>query len=546
MEKSKMRKIITSILILFICISLFGQEDVISKSGVVTFKASQNIYVRFSDTDVISIGDTLYSDKDGILTPCMIVSKKSTSSCICLKLDNCTIDVEDAVVFQKKKPVQEEKIINDLPNDPEIIVDEQIETAKVDDPAPSKSIYKQKIRARASAATYSNLSNEENKDRHRTLLRFSINADHINDSKLSLEAYVNYRKNFIEGDLPSDYKTSFVNIYNLAATYDIDSTMSISLGRKINRKISSIGPIDGIQVDKYFKNFYVGGVAGFKPDISGFEFNSDLYEFGGYVGYHKSNQSIYTMTTFGVLEQHNGGPIDRRYAYLQHSSTLWKKLNFFSSAEVDIYDNINGVSSSKPRLTNLYLSSRYRVNRGLSFSLSYDARKRIIYYETLRTEVERLLADDQHRQGIRGRVNFKPYKYINTSVSYSKRFQSGNQNKSDNINGTISHSKLPLISGRFSFSINMNESNYLTSKIMSFRYSRPIIKRKLQGDFYYRTVNYDYGSGDFNSSQNYYGANLSLRLTKSLRLSILGELSTRETNQRIRINTKLIKRFKSK
>jgi hypothetical protein len=225
---------------------------------------------------------------------------------------------------------------------------------------------------------------------------------------------------------------------------------------------------------------------------------------------------------------------------------LWRKLNFFTSAEVDIYDNVNGVSSTKPRLTNLYLSTRYRVNRGLSFSLSYDARKRIIYYETLRTDVERLLADDEQRQGIRGRVNFRPFKYINTSLSYSKRFQSDNQNKSDNINATVSHSRLPIISGRFTVSFNMNESNYLTSKIMSFRYSRPLIKKKLQGGFYYRIVNYNYGNSEFSSSHFYLGTNLSLRLTKTLRLSILGELSRRDEDQKIRINTKLIKRFKSK
>ena len=543
-----MRKIITLTSVLFFSISLSGQGDgILSKKGTVTYKASQNIYVRFSNTDIIGVGDTLYSNKAGILSPCMIVSKKSSSSCICQKIQDCKIDVEDIVVFQKKKLQKqiEETIINDGPEIGEQ-GDDPIERSKKENSQSSKSIFKQKVRARVSAATYSNLSNEENDDRHRTMLRFSINADHINDSKLSLETYVNYRKNFIEGDLPADYQTSFINVYNLAVTYDIDSTMSISLGRKINRKISSIGPIDGLQVDKYFKNFYVGGVVGFKPDISGFEFNSELYEFGGYIGHYKSNKSIYTMTTFGVLEQHNGGPVDRRYAYLQHSSTLWRKLSFFTSAEVDIYDKINGVISNNPRLTNLYLSARYRVNRRLSFSLSYDARKRIIYYETLRTEVERLLADDEQRQGIRGRINFKPFKYINTSVSYSKRFQSDNQNKSDNINATLSHSKVPIISGRFSFNINMNESNYLTSKIMSFRYSRSLIKRKLQGGFYYRIVKYDYGSSDFTSSQNYYGTNLSFRLTKSLRLSILGELSMRDTNQRIRINTKLIKRFKSK
>lgn len=540
-----MKHLITIILTLIVFCSLSGQEGVATMNGVVTFKASKNIYVRFSNTDEIRIGDTLYTNKNGIISPCMKVSKKSSSSCICLPLFDCSVDVEDVVIYRKQQYLVVGHKIE--PNSNEIKDDIESQELLTEDLRKStKRNYKQKIRARASASTYSSFSNEENDDRHRTMMRFSINADNINNSKLSLETYINYRKNFIEGELPNDYQTSFVNVYNLAVTYDIDSTMSVSFGRKINRKISSIGPIDGLQMDKYFKNFYVGGIAGFKPDISGFEFNSDLYEFGGYFGHYTSNQSLYSMTTFGILEQHNGGPIDRRYTYLQHSSTLWRKLNFFTSAEVDIYNKVNGIASSKPRLTNLYLSTRYRVNRGLSFSLSYDARKRIIYYETLRTEVERLLADDEQRQGIRGRVNFRPFKYINTSFSYSKRFQSDNQNKSDNINATVSHSRLPIISGRFSVSANMNESNYLTSKILSFRYSRALIKKKLQGDFYYRVVNYNYGKSEFSSSQYYFGTNLTFRLTKSLRLSILGEISGREDHQKIRLNTKLIKRFKSK
>jgi len=541
-----MKQLLSVILFFLLSNFILGQENSSTLEGVVTFKASKNIYVRFAETEAISIGDTLYFNNNGILSPCMTVSKKSSSSCICQKLADCEIEIDDKVIYRKvnlkkEESVPEEKIELIDTDRAQEVVDETKET-EVD----GKKMFKQRIRARASAATYSNLSNEENDDRHRTMLRFSLNADNINDSRFSFETYVNYRKNFIEGELPADYQTSFYNIYNLAATFDIDSTLSISFGRKINRKISSIGPIDGLQADKYFKNFYVGGVAGFKPDITGFEFNSDLYEFGGYIGHYTTNKSLYTMTTVGVLEQHNGGPVDRRYTYLQHSSTLWRKLSFFASAEVDIYDKINGVISSDPRLTNLYVSTRYRVNRKLSFSLSYDARKRIIYYETLRTDVERLLADDEQRQGIRGRVNFRPFKYINTSVSYSKRFQSDNQNKSNNMNASISHSRMPLISGRFSVNVNMNESNYLKSRIMSFRYSRSLIRKKLQGDFYYRRVKYEYASSDFNSSQNYYGSSLSLRLTKTLRLSILGELSTRNTEERIRINTKLIKRFKSK
>ena len=543
-----MKKLIIIISLLgFIC-QIYGQESgQIQVSGIVTFRASQNIYARFTNTDLITVGDTLYYKNNGVLSPCMIVERKSSSSCICKVIFDCEIAIDDEVVFQQKNEAP--KVIPEKEEDESVLaneVDEEV-SLKLEEATPSSnsSYFKERIRARASAATYSNMSNEENSDRHRTLLRFSLNADNINDSKLSIETYINYRKNFVQGELPEGYQTSFLNIYNLAATYDVDSTMSISLGRKINRRISSLGPIDGVQVEKFFGTFYSGAVAGFKPDINGFGFNSDLYEYGGYVGHHTSNASLYTMTTFGFLEQHNGGPVDRRYVYLQHSSTLWRNLNFFTSAEVDIYGNINGVSSNDPRLTNLYVSTRYRPSRRISFMISYDTRKRIIYYETLRTEVERLLADDEHRQGIRGRINFRPFKYINTSVSYSRRFQSDNQNKSNNMNVSLSHSRMPIISGRLGVNINVNESNYLTSRIMSFRYSRALIRKKLQGDFYYRIVRYAYGGNEFDRSQNYYGANLSLRLTKTLRLSLLGELSTRESEERIRINTKLIKRFKS-
>ncbi len=544
-----MRKLTLIIFALLLYCQSYGQEnEPVQVSGIVTFKASKNIYARFTSMDLISVGDTLYFSNQGVLSPCMIVERKSSSSCICVEIFDCAIKVDDEVIFQNKK-IERKKVDEKAQEEQSILANQEDEevSPKLEDnkPANNSKFYKERIRARASAATYSNMSNEENGDRHRTLLRFSLNADHINESKLSVETYINYRKNFIQRELPDDYKTSFLNIYNLAVTYDIDSTLKISLGRKINRKISSLGPIDGLQVEKFFGSFYTGAVAGFKPDIRGFGFNSNLYEFGGYLGHHTSNASLYSMTTFGFLEQHNGGPVDRRYMYLQHSSTLWRKFNFFTSTEVDIYGNLNGISSSEPRLTNLYVSTRYRPNRNLSFMVSYDTRKRIIYYETLRTDVERLLADDEHRQGIRGRVYLRPFKYINTSVSYSKRFQSDNQNKSNNFNFALSHSRMPLVSGRLALNINVNESNYLTSRILSLRYSRLLIQKKLQGDFYYRIVRYAYGSNEFGSSQNYYGANLSLRLTKTLRLSLLGELSTREAEERIRINTKLIKRFKS-
>ena len=45
-----------------------------------------------------------------------------------------------------------------------------------------------------------------------------------------------------------------LKIYNLSASYAINETMSLSFGRKINPKLSSVGAIDGLQFEKKFKD----------------------------------------------------------------------------------------------------------------------------------------------------------------------------------------------------------------------------------------------------------------------------------------------------
>ncbi|NNK89538.1 MAG: hypothetical protein HKO89_02935, partial [Saprospiraceae bacterium] len=233
------------------------------------------------------------------------------------------------------------------------------------------------------------------------------------------------------------------------------------------------------------------------------------------------------------------GFIDRRYIYFQHSSTINRKLSLFGSAELDLYNNING----DLRLTNLYTSARYRFSKRIEMTLSYDSRKRILYYETFKTDIERLLDDDEARQGIRLRLGLRPIKFIYTGISFSNRFQSDQQNKSENINAYLSMVRLPLIKGSLSISFNQNKSNYLESRIYSIRHSRSIIKGKLTADFYFRNVNYAYLNSENGTSQNYFGAYLNLRLLKKLMFSILGELNTREEEKNYRVNTKLNFRF---
>jgi len=533
--KNKILFIIASVFQVFI---FYGQENAEVLEGRVSFVTSKNIYVKFEDTNNIKIGDPLFVSNAG--EPCLLVNNKSSTSVVCSRINDCEVSKETVVYYNHIPKVQEE---TPLKNNEDLAITSDDKPIELKNDDVKQSLYSEKIKGRLSLASYSTLSNND-ADRHRLMSRFSLNAYHINDSRLSVETYLNYRKNTISGE--SDLlaaSTDYFKVYNLALSYDVDPTFSISIGRKINSKTSSLGANDGLQLEKSFGKKYVGATAGFRPDISDFGFNTNLFQYGAYVGRLVENKNSYSQTTIGFVEQRNSSKIDRRYTHLQHSSTFFKKLHLFTSAELDIFNQSNDSISNNPRLTNLYISTRYRFNRKINLSLSYDSRKRIIYYETYQTEVERLLAEDLARQGIRARLNLRPLNFLSTGISYSKRFQSDTDNKSDNIYSYITFTKIPTVGGRINFTYNMNTSNYLESNIAAVRYSQAFFKKKLNTDFYYRFVKYDYVNNNVDFDQNYYGINLSFAIKRSLLLGLSGELSIYNQEEYIRLNTRIVKRF---
>ncbi len=516
--------------------ALWSQSNVELVAGKVSFVTSQSIYVKFAETSIINLGDSLLISKDSGLSACLVVRQKSTSSCVCDVVNDCKLKKNDEVYFRYVKQVPKEEDIKETPEDT-IVVSRKKRKILVN---------QERIRGRLSAATYSSFSGLSG-DRHRMMYRFSLNAAHIKNSKFSFESYLNYRQIFLPPEKVGTRQTKFFRVYNLAVRYDVDSTLSVVVGRKINNKASSLGAIDGLQAEKIFnKKNYVGIIAGFRPDIYEYSFNSKLFQYGVYLGRKTDAQNIYTQTTLGFLEQRNAGSVDRRYLYFQHSSTFFRKLNLFLSAEMDVYNKVNEVISSDPRLTNLYVSARYRLKKWINFSVSYDTRKRILYYETFKTEIEQLLDDDLARQGVRFRVNIKPIKYVNVGASFGKRFQSNHQNKSDNINAFASLSRIPGIGGRLSVNFNLNASNYVESQIISVRHSRTLIKNKLNAGFYFRMANYKYLSSELKNDLKYYGTSLSYRINRKLTFSVLGEMAAKQTENSYRVNAKLIKRFDSK
>ena len=75
---------------------------------------------------------------------------------------------------------------------------------------------------------------------------------------------------------------------------------------------------------------------------------------------------------------------------------------------------------------------------------------------------------------------------------------------------------------------------------------RSLIKRKLEGNFYFRQADYQYLNSETQVSRFYYGAFLTYRINRSWMISLLGELAVGQNENNQRINTKLIKRIGKK
>lgn len=503
-----------------------NREDI---QGKVSFITTNNVYVKFEDTRSMSVGDTLFVSNGNSLVPCLVVNNKSSMSCVATVLGGCKVNTGDPIVFTKRdrRPTQS------VPSEKIVVVPENRQPS--DKP-------QTRIRGSISAAGYSSISSLRD-DSYRTMYRLSLTAPHINDSRFSLEMYMNYRQTFLSNDSATVRPKDQFDVYTLAVRYDLDSTSTITLGRRINSKVSSVGAIDGLQVEKYFGNFYAGLIGGFRPDIVEYTFNPDLLQYGGYVGFQSDAQVFSGQTTLGFLEQKNKGNTDRRYLYFQQSAAIGEKVNLFSSFEFDLYNQLDGQSVRDPGFTNLVISARYRMSNRVDINLSYDSRKRIFYYETFRTEIERMLDDDIARQGVRLQVNARPYKGVSAGVSYSKRFQSNDQNKSDNMNGYVTLTKVPYTGGRVSVNYNRNTSLYLRTDILSFRYSQSFVNMKLDASAYFRMAGYTYLEQEITNDQRYYGIEMSYRIARKLQLAVLGEMATLVSEDNYRVNARIVKHF---
>lgn len=517
------------------------------EEGTVTFTSSKHIYVKFKSTKALSIGDSLYMQQGGNLIPALVIDNKSSTSTVCTPIIDRVFNKGDKIVAKipKKNPKVEEEPVIEPPitgteNDSPTELNPEEEIAEISTP--------QKIKGRVSVASYSNFSDFRNRTRMR--YTFSFRGDNIKDSKFSTAAYINYHHYVNDPDIAQTNIAENLKVYSLFGKYDFNKSTSLALGRKINSKFSSVGAIDGLQFEKSFNRLQVGAIAGFRPNLSNYAPDFNLFQYGAFVGLGPKAKkgARQQQTTLGFIEQRNGGAIDRRYMYLQHQGELAKNLNLFSSVEIDLYENLSDSITTRinnsPQLTNLYISLRYRVSKNFRVSTSYDNRKNIIYYESYKNFIDQLIQDES-RQGLRFGFTYRPWKYISWTTNAGMRFQNNGTNNSKNVNTYVSYSRIPFLNMRGTVNFTYLQTDYLSSMVYGVRLSKELVKKRLRGNINYRRVNYRYIGSDSGTNQHIAGFNLSLTLMKQLNLHLYyeGAFDDNKPQTNHRFNTRLIFRF---
>ena len=162
------------------------------------------------------------------------------------------------------------------------------------------------LNGKFSVESYSNISNSPYfADNQRWRYSFSLNANEIGGSKLSFSNYITFAYRADEWANMKENLGRSLRVYDFALNYAFNKNTSLWLGRHLNRKISNISSVDGIQFETGFNRFYVGAIAGSRPNFSDLGFNLKLFEYGAYFGRDDSLSSGYMSNTLGVFEQTN-------------------------------------------------------------------------------------------------------------------------------------------------------------------------------------------------------------------------------------------------
>ena len=535
-----MRFSILIFLIVAFSAELNGQSLGDNITGRVSFASSQNIYVKFKSTDGITAGDTLFIYSGGKLIPALIVKNLSSGSCVCNNISKTDLLLSQEILARKRVKVAKSEIKESDKNKKDI--QKQVVNTDTSKYRSIKTGPKQKINGSISAYSYSDFSNTGAKNSTQLRYTYQLNAQNIGDSKFSVENYMTFRHKL--GDWAAIKSDIFnaLKVYTFALRFDPTTKTSITLGRAINYRISSLGAMDGLQVEQKIGKVTVGAVAGTRPDYRNYGFDSKLLQYGGYLAFDTKSPETYSESSLGIMQQMNNMKTDRRFLYFQHSNSLLKNLNLFSTFEVDLYKTKNGLPQNTFDLTSLYLSLRYRITKNLSITGSYDQRKNVLFYETYKSLIDSVL-ENEKRKSYRLGANYRISNNITLGVETGWHNSKSDPHPSRNISGYLTYYQVPGLLVSVTLTGTYLESAYMNGKIYGADISKDLFQGKFQTAIGYRYIDYTLPESKLSVLQNVGNMSIFWLFSKKMSFSANYEGTFEKHDKYNRIYLQLRKRF---
>lgn len=504
--------------------------------GEVSFISSQHVYVKFQNTMDIKVGDTLFLENNSSKPiPALLVSNISSISCVGTALNG--------QILQLGMPLFARVEIHETI--PEVVIEKKNEATAINAEIIDQITKKEKnnrktnrVNGRLSVSSYSNFSNNF-ESMQRFKYNLALRIDSVANTGITLDSYLSFTHKTNQEIVLNDA----LKIYSLNIRYDTKKLGSVTLGRNINPVLANVGAIDGLQYEKKLNNFTVGAIAGTRPDIYTYGFNTSYLQFGVFAAHHFNAKKGFAQTTVSLINQMNNSLTDRRFAYLQHSNSLIDKVTLFSSFEIDLYGLKNNQPSTEINLTSVYLSMRYKPIKKLAISLSYDARKNVYYYETYKNIADSIL-DKETRQGLRLQTIYRPLDKLTWGVTGGARFPTETSSISLNTNTYFSYEDVPWIGGTAKIDFTALKTNALSGLIYGGSFSRDLLNNKIYAELSYQYVNYKYLRSSSLLNQNIIDFDINWRIANRLMLSLNFEgIIDNEKNNSGRVFINLTKRF---
>jgi len=516
--------------------SLLFAEKLNEITGKITFKSNNYYYVSFTTTKFLNSGDTLYIMNKNLLYPAMTVQFLSKRSVACVPLIN-TLQIGDSI---KAIAINNTLFEN---NRLDLIVNKNVYDNSIAELFVNKSeMKKNSIRGRIGITSYTGFNNfSTNNFSQRFRYHLSASEQNVSGSPINFSSYIIFTYKSDEWYKVNNNLGNALKVYDLNINYNFNGN-SFYLGRRINPKISNIGTIDGIQYEFTIKNNTVGAIIGSRPNFSDFGFNLKLFQIGAFLERTDTLNNRTLTNTLSLFNQTNNFKTDRRFIYFQHANNVIENVNLFLSGEWDLYKIEKNIKRNNIYFTSFYSSINYNATRWASFSLSYDARKNVIYYETFRTYADSIY-ENELRQGFRFRTNLRLLNTMFIGLNYGYRFKNGDNKTNNNYSLNLNYYNLPIIKSSLNLTFNKVLSAYLNGTIYGAALGKDIFNGLINTNISYRYLVYNFTKYGGSLQQSILGIDLSFNLLRSFYTSFSYEGLFEQNKTYGNININFGKRF---